>query len=83
MKTKSLLKILIVGCVYVSMLSCNSNSSKPAQTGPADGQEAMSNWESQKFSMFIHWGLYSIPAGVWENQQINGYSEQIKGHAKK
>lgn len=66
----------------LSMLSCNSNSSRPAQTEPADGREAVSQWESQKFSMFIHWGLYSIPAGVWENQQIKGYSEQIKGHAK-
>jgi alpha-L-fucosidase len=32
--------------------------------------------------MFIHWGLYAIPAGVWQGEKINGYSEQIKGHAK-
>ena len=32
--------------------------------------------------MFIHWEVYSIPAGVWEGQKINGYSEQIKGHAQ-
>lgn len=32
--------------------------------------------------MFIHWGLYSIPAGVWNDQEVTGYSEQIKGHAK-
>ena len=82
MKIKPLSKILIVGCVCLTMLSCNSNSSKFAQTGPANRQKAVSNWESKKFSMFIHWGLYSIPAGVWENQKINGYSEQIKGHAK-
>lgn len=42
----------------------------------------MMKWENQKFSMFIHWGLYSIPAGVWEEEKISGYSEQIKGHAK-
>ncbi len=31
--------------------------------------------------MFIHWGLYSIPGGIWEGRQIGGYSEQIQAHA--
>ncbi|MEO9510962.1 MAG: alpha-L-fucosidase [Flavobacteriaceae bacterium] len=44
--------------------------------------EALQKWQDQKFSMFIHWGIYSIPAGIWEGEQITGYSEQIKGHAK-
>jgi alpha-L-fucosidase len=32
--------------------------------------------------MFIHWGLYSIPGGVWNGKQIHGYSEQIQAHAR-
>ncbi|PIE78499.1 MAG: alpha-L-fucosidase [Candidatus Delongbacteria bacterium] len=39
-------------------------------------------WSKNKYSMFIHWGLYSIPAGIWNGKKISGYSEQIKGHAK-
>ena len=28
--------------------------------------------------MFIHWGLYAIPAGVWKDKvQPTGYSEWI------
>ncbi|MCK5135903.1 MAG: alpha-L-fucosidase [Bacteroidales bacterium] len=45
-------------------------------------QSSLEKWQDQKFSMFIHWGIYSIPAGIWNGQQITGYSEQIKGHAR-
>ncbi|NCA85455.1 MAG: alpha-L-fucosidase [Clostridia bacterium] len=82
MNINSLSKTLIIGCLLLSIASCNLDNPKTVQTQPTDAAEALANWESQKFSMFIHWGLYSIPAGVWEDQKINGYSEQIKGHAK-
>ena len=35
-----------------------------------------------KFGMFIHWGVYSIPAGVWKGKQIEKLGEQIMRHAK-
>ncbi|HTY35750.1 MAG TPA: alpha-L-fucosidase [Bacteroidota bacterium] len=28
----------------------------------------MSWWKEARFGMFIHWGLYSIPAGEWKNR---------------
>ncbi len=34
-------------------------------------------WREAKFGMFIHWGVYSIPAGVWKGQQIPGIGEWI------
>lgn len=58
------------------------NTSEHEQKGNSDTHEALTNWQDQKFSMFIHCGLYSIPAGMWDGQKITGYSEQIKGHAK-
>jgi len=27
-------------------------------------------WKQAKFGMFIHWGLYSIPAGTWGDQKM-------------
>jgi alpha-L-fucosidase len=27
-------------------------------------------WKEAKFGMFIHWGLYSIPAGTWGDQKM-------------
>lgn len=82
MNIKTLLKLLIIGSIFLSITSCNINNSKSEQSENITPHDALKRWENNKFSMFIHWGLYSIPAGVWEDQQINGYSEQIKGHAK-
>ena len=39
-----------------------------------------SAWMNQKFSMFIHWGLYSQLGGVWNGKPVSsGYSEHHSG----
>ncbi len=35
-----------------------------------------------KFGLFIHWGLYCIPAGEWKGQPIAGIGEWIMNRAK-
>ena len=35
-----------------------------------------------KFGLFIHWGLYSIPAGEWKGQPVAGIGEWIMNRAK-
>ncbi|WP_126245946.1 alpha-L-fucosidase [Chitinophaga rhizosphaerae] len=43
---------------------------------------ALQQWRDRKYSMFIHFGVYSKLGGVWENKQISrGLSEQIRAHA--
>ncbi len=37
-------------------------------------------WKDAKFGMFIHWGIYSVPAGKWENNTT--YGEWIMHTAK-
>lgn len=39
-------------------------------------------WRRAKFGMFIHWGLYAIPAGVWEGERIPGIGEWIMYRAQ-
>ena len=40
------------------------------------------DWHSDKYSMFIHFGLYSHFGGVWEGEPVRqGYSEQIQSFA--
>ncbi len=34
-------------------------------------------WREAKFGMFIHWGIYSIPAGLWAGRHIAGIGEWI------
>jgi alpha-L-fucosidase len=38
-------------------------------------------WREARFGMFIHWGLYSIPAGTWDGRQIPGVGEWIMNSA--
>ena len=39
-------------------------------------------WRDAKFGLFIHWGLYAIPAGVWQGEQIPGIGEWIMLRAR-
>lgn len=38
-------------------------------------------WRQARFGMFIHWGLYSVPAGVWKGEKIPGIGEWIMASA--
>jgi len=41
----------------------------------------MAWWREARFGMFIHWGLYSIPAGTWNGKQIPSIGEWIMNNA--
>ena len=42
-------------------------------------ERGLQQWSEAKFGMFIHWGLYSLPAGVWQGKRIGGeYAEHIQ-----
>ena len=44
--------------------------------------EAFRKWQGDKYSMFIHFGLYSHLGGVWDGKPVTeGYSEQIQSFA--
>lgn len=45
-------------------------------------QKPSQQWLDQKFSMFIHFGLYSVYGGVYDGKPVTrGYSEQIQSFA--
>jgi alpha-L-fucosidase 2 len=35
-------------------------------------------WRDARFGMFIHWGVYSQLAGVWDSTPVRGYAEHIQ-----
>ena len=37
-------------------------------------------FNQDKFAMFIHWGLYSIPSGRWKGRDVWGMGEWIMWH---
>ena len=39
-------------------------------------------WREARFGMFIHWGVYAVPAGTWKGEQIKGIGEWIMNRGK-
>jgi len=37
--------------------------------------QRISWWREARFGMFIHWGVYSRPGGVWKGEKVEGYAE--------
>src|SRR4030042_2170286 len=39
-------------------------------------------WREARLGMFIHWGVYAVPAGTWDGRQIGGIGEWIMNRGK-
>jgi alpha-L-fucosidase len=70
MKKIFLLISLIVSLVY----------QLPAQTSVKENR--MDWWREARFGMFIHWGVYAVPAGTYKGQKINRIGEWIMNRGK-
>jgi alpha-L-fucosidase len=56
-------------------------SALPAQTETREQHDArMQWWRDARFGLFIHWGLYSVPAGEWKGE--TNHAEWIRTTAK-
>ncbi len=47
-----------------------------------DLEQRIEWWNEARFGMFIHWGLYAIPAGRWNGEEIGGIGEWIQNSAR-
>jgi alpha-L-fucosidase len=59
----------------------------PIRPGAHQRQDAKTDprldwWRDARFGMFIHWGLYAIPAGEWKGERIPGIGEWIMFRAR-
>src|SRR6187397_3604471 len=64
----------------VFALCCYSILSMNGQTSSTD--ERMEWWREARFGMFIHWGVYAVPAGIYKGQKINRIGEWIMNRGK-
>ena len=72
-----------VACVF-GLLCIPAARARAQEQRPADpAREARLAWfRDAKFGLFIHWGLYAIPAGQWKGQPIRGIGEWIMLRAR-
>jgi alpha-L-fucosidase len=47
-----------------------------------DKDERMAWWREARFGMFIHWGVYAVPAGTYKGQRVNRIGEWIMNRGK-
>ena len=83
----SLAAILTYGC-STSEKHAEHTTPAPAMTklppplpAPKSHDEKMAWFRDAKFGLFIHWGLYSIPAGEWQGKRVPGLGEWIMHNA--
>jgi alpha-L-fucosidase len=54
-----------------------------AQSAPDTSHEnRMQWWRDARFGMFIHWGVYAVPAGTYKGKKINRIGEWIMNRGK-
>lgn len=56
-------------------------SQSAAGETPAQKDARMQWWREARFGMFIHWGLYAIPAGTWKGERVKSLGEWIMNEA--
>jgi alpha-L-fucosidase len=66
--------------VIISFLLIIMGISVAAQQLPKE--ERMEWWREARFGMFIHWGVYALPAGTWDGRQIGNIGEWIMNRGK-
>ena len=70
-------RMLFVGAVCLaSALPATAGETQPVET-KEQRDARMGWWRDARFGMFIHWGLYAVPAGEWKGQKIQGLGEWI------
>ena len=70
MKTKALL-LALSALLAVGVHAQQSKSVDPhANENKEQRDQRMKWWREARFGMFIHWGVYSVPAGTYDGKQI-------------
>ena len=80
------IKHLLLGILFTSVIQTTTlaaDSPNPyANETPAQRDARMAWWRDARFGMFIHWGVYSVPAGTYDGKKIPSIGEWIMCNGK-
>jgi alpha-L-fucosidase len=68
-----------IGMLMLVLLACAGGILAQRET-PHERDARMQWWREARFGLFIHWGLYSIPAGAWQGK--TNHAEWIRTTAQ-
>jgi alpha-L-fucosidase len=73
----------VFAVVLAQLLVVGGLAQSPAPRAPDPAREKRLAWfREAKYGMFIHWGLYAIPAGEWKGQRCLGLGEWLMNRCK-
>ncbi len=71
----SLALVCLIFLFFTGSVTCKKTPQEAQMASGPGGQETarqrderMAWWQEARFGLFIHWGLYAIPAGEWEDR---------------
>jgi alpha-L-fucosidase len=67
-------------CVFLFQISFSQSA--PPKREDTTHDSRMQWWRDARFGMFIHWGVYAVPAGTYKGQRINRIGEWIMNRGK-
>ena len=80
--------VIIAAIIFASFAATlGQSSAQVAASGPLAADEQLQKkrlewFRDARFGMFIHWGIYAVPAGEWKGKKIDGLGEWIMNRAK-
>jgi alpha-L-fucosidase len=81
MKNKILTPIVLCTALGLGLISLAGAEPVDPESPPA--KEKRLEWfRHDKFGLFIHWGLYAIPAGYWKGERSPGIGEWVMNRMK-
>ncbi len=72
----------LVAAVLVTLGPAARAAENAMQESPEQRDTRLAWWREARFGLFIHWGVYAVPAGTYRGQQIGGIGEWIMHQAK-
>ncbi len=88
MYNKSIKTLFTTAIIILATLAGNTLATAAGETNSMTDETAaqrdarMAWWRDAKFGMFIHWGVYSVPAGFYQGKPVPGIGEWIMNRAK-
>ncbi len=78
MSTKTLLQDTTrVSLACLLLVACGTQTRTGSEESTDATAKALRDFDGMKFGMFIHWGLYAVPAGEWKGKYVRGIGEWI------
>jgi alpha-L-fucosidase len=71
----------VAGLSLFAPAFCQETAGRPGES-PEQRDARMKWWREARFGMFIHWGVYSVPAGTYKDRRIDGIGEWIMNRGK-